>query len=91
MSLRTKLRYKAEAALDQMVNECWITATEQLKGIDGIRPNELLKMAAGGRNNTLKHALVTKITDHKERELEKFFNQQQELLPEEKAGKGKPK
>jgi len=91
MSLRKKLRYQAEAQLDKMLNALWVAAEEQIGEIPGIRAPELLKAASGGRTDTIKHELVTKITNYKELELERFFNRQQDLELEEKAGKGKSK
>jgi len=90
MSLRKRLRQQASEELDGLVEKLQERAAELTAGVDTMWGSELLKLAAGGRTNTLKHDLVTKMTNHREHELEKFFNRQQDL-PIEEPDKGKSK
>lgn len=87
MSLRKRLREQASSQLDGLVEKLQERATELTADIDSMWGTDLLKLAAGGRTDTLKHKLVTRLTDHKEHELEKFFNRQQPLPIEEPAEK----
>lgn len=88
MSLRKRLRAQASDQLDGLVVKLQERAAELTQGIDQMWGSDLLKLAAGGRTDTLKDKLVTRLTNHKEAELEKFFNQQEELdLAEEKVSK----
>ena len=91
MSLRKKLREQATKQLDGLVKEIQDRATFLTSDIDQMWGTDLLKLAAGGRTDTVKDKLVTRLTNHKELELEKFFDQQQELPIEEPAKKGKEK
>jgi hypothetical protein len=93
MGLRKRLRAQATEELDKLVIELQTKAAELTADIDQMWGSDLLKLAAGGRTDTIKDKLVTRLTNHKEHELEKFFNRQQELLPEEeeKPAKGKSK
>lgn len=90
MSLRAKLREQATSQLDGLVEKLQERATELTAGVDQMWGSDLLKLAAGGRTDTIKDKLVTRLTNHKEFELEKFFDQQQ-ALPLETPEKGKSK
>lgn len=90
MSLRAKLREQATSQLDGLVKELQEFAVSQTTGIDQMWGTDLLKLAAGGRTNTVKDKLVTRLTNFKEIELEKFFDQQQDL-PLETPDKGESK
>jgi len=87
MSLRKRLREQAAGQLDGLVEQLQERATELTQGIDQMWGTDLLKLAAGGRTETVKEKLVTRITNHKELELEKFFNKQQQmdLVPDKKG------
>jgi 2-oxo-4-hydroxy-4-carboxy--5-ureidoimidazoline (OHCU) decarboxylase len=95
MSLRKKLREQATSQLDGLVEKLQERATELTEGIDQMWGTDLLKLAAGGRTDTIKDKLVTRLTNHKEMELEAFFNKQQDLPieapAEEPPAKGKQK
>lgn len=91
MTLRAKLREQAAAQLDGLVKEIQERATFLTSDIDQMWGTDLLKLAAGGRTDTVRDKLVTRLTNHKELELEKFFDQQQELPIEEPPAKGKQK
>lgn len=96
MSLRKRLREQAAGQLDGLVEQLQERATELTRDIDQMWGTDLLKLAAGGRTETVKDKLVTRLTNHKELELEKFFDQQQKLPieeppPEETPAKGKQK
>ena len=45
---------------------------------------DLLRLSAGGRTESLRKKMVNQLTNHKEAELEKFFNSQQDLPLKEK-------
>jgi len=91
MSLRKRLREQAAGQLDGLVEQIQERATELTRDIDQMWGADLLKLAAGGRTDTIKDKLVTRLTNHKEAELEKFFNQQQQmdLVPSKKGGSEK--
>jgi len=89
-ALRKRLREQAGDQLDGLVEKLQERATELTSDIDQMWGTDLLKLAAGGRTDTIRDKLVTRLTNHKELELEKFFNQQQELL-EDPPAKGKSK
>lgn len=95
MTLRAKLREQATSQLDGLVEKLQERASELVKDIDQMWGTDLLKLAAGGRTDTVKDKLVTRLTNHKEVELEKFFDQQQSLplgdTPEGPPEKGKSK
>ena len=91
MSLRPKLRAQAAGDLDDLVSLLHIRAAELVEGIESMWGTDLLKLAAGGRTETIKDKLITRLTDHKEFELEKFFDQQQQALPLESQDKGESK
>ena len=94
MGLRQRLREKASGELHRMEMELHVAADKLRKGIPGISVADLLKLAAGGRTGTLRHGLVTAMTNHLESELEKHYNRQQDLLEEppfDKEGKDKGK
>lgn len=90
MTLRAKLREQAASQLDGLVEKLQERATELTAGTDQMWGTDLLKLAAGGRTDTVKDKLVTRITNQKEIDLEKFFDQQQKL-PLEDPEKGKSK
>lgn len=79
MTLRAKLREQAASQLDGLVEKLQERATELTAGTDQMWGTDLLKLAAGGRTDTVKDKLVTRITNQKEIDLEKFFDQQQKL------------
>lgn len=91
MSLRKRLREQAAGQLDGLVEQLQERATELTRDIDQMWGTDLLKLAAGGRTETVKDKLVTRLTNHKELELEKFFNKQQQmdLVPSKKGGSEK--
>ncbi len=91
MSLRKRLREQAAGQLDGLVEKLQERATELTTGIDQMWGTDLLKLAAGGRTKTIEDKLVTRLTDHKEVELEKFFNNQQDLPLKSQDKKGEPK
>ncbi len=96
MSLRKRLREQAAEQLDGLVKEIQERATFLTSDIDQMWGTDLLKLAAGGRTDTIRDKLITRLTNHKEGELEKFFNKQQGLPlekppAEEKPEKGKSK
>ena len=95
MTLRAKLREQATSQLDGLVEKLQERAAELTTGVDQMWGSDLLKLAAGGRTDTIKDKLVTRLTNHKEVELEKFFDQQQQLplddTPAEAPEKGKSK
>ena len=87
MSLRKRLRAQAAEELDKLVIEVQTKAAELTEGVDSMWGTDLLKLASGGRTDTIRDKLITRLTNHKEHELEKFFNRQQELLEEPAAEK----
>jgi len=92
MNLRKRLRKQAETDLTMMTVKLSTEATKLADRIPGLQQRDLLLIAAGGRTETMKDKAITAITNNKEKELEDFFNKQQELLPEEeKPAKGKSK
>lgn len=93
-NLRKRMRAKASEELDGLVVKLQVKAAELVAGVNEISGTDLLKLAAGGRTDTLKDKMVTRLTDHHENQLEAFFNDQQELLPESpvvEVPKGKSK
>lgn len=90
MTLRAKLRAQASHELAGLVTKLQDRATELTSEVDQMWGTDLLKLAAGGRTDTIKDKLLTRLTNHKEIELEKFFDQQQDL-PLETPEKGKSK
>lgn len=90
MSLRNRLREAAETDLDNLILRLQDNAVELIVQHPKILTQDLLKLAAGGRTDTVRTKVVTVLTNQKEVELEKFWNDQQSLpLDPEPKAKGK--
>ena len=88
MTLRQRLREAAETDLDELIDRLQDDAADLIVQHPKILTKDLLKLAAGGRTDSVRTKVVTALTNQKEVELEKFFNKQQELpmsKPELKA------
>ena len=92
MSLRQRLRVQAEDQLNGLIEQTrevvgeLVNKTPSLSVID-----DMLKLAAGGRTESLRIKTITALTNYKEKELEDFFNKQQDLLIEEPKPKKESK
>jgi len=89
MSLRKRLREAAETDLDDLISrlqEAALDLTSQYPN-NNYLPQDLLKLAAGGRTDTVRTKVVTVLMKQKEAELVKFFENNQQLLldPKPKA------
>lgn len=52
----------------------------------GIEKRDVFKLLAGGQTKTLEEAVITELANEKEDALERMYNSQMDLIPEEKAG-----
>ena len=88
MTFRRRLRADAEKKLDSMLNTVWILACEAVKA-DGsaTKPADLMRLLSSGQTKSLRNRLVTKLANEKVAELERIYNNQQELpLKVEESG-----
>lgn len=75
MTLRQKLRADAEkqlAGLREQMNEAAQKVTADLE----INPYDLMRLCCTGQTKTVKAQLITDLANHKERQLEKLYNDQ---------------
>ncbi len=89
MSLRKRLRDQAAKELKMIVEEVR-EATAVAAGRFGLNHLDVLRIAAGGRTDSVVAKAITDMANHKEAELEKIYNNQLGLaLEEQKKGKEK--
>ena len=50
----------------------------------GIEKRDIFKLLAGGQTKTLEEAVITELANEKEDALERMYNSQLDLIPEEK-------
>ena len=90
LSLRKILRDQAAKELKVIVADTQTYAIQRGKKA-GIGHNDLLRIAAGGRTDSLTAKAITDMAKYKEAELEKFYNAQLKLPIEGSDKKGKVK
>lgn len=81
-TLRQRLRVDAAKELDVLVGAAR-KALNNMAAKSGIGGIELGRMVGSSQTDSLEKALITKLADRKEAELEKIYNTQQSLLSEE--------
>jgi len=82
MTLREEMKKMAEADLDEKINAVKADASVIVKG-SGLTFEALLRLAAGGRTDTLRAQSVSRLVREQELELLKLYNDQQQLLEEQ--------
>ena len=90
MSLRQRLRRDAEAQLNVLIQ----AATEEVAGVclgTGLNPLDLMHVASANRNQSLRTRLIVILTNAKEKELEKLYNDQQKLDLDTESSHGETK
>lgn len=90
MSLRARLKKQAEADLDIMVEECRRVSDETVADT-GVDATELLKLAVGGRTDTIKTKALKALADAHEDQLEELLDSQEKLDLGDLSGSGKVK
>ena len=89
MSLRKRLRDQAAKELQVIVDGLRESAMMVAK-VRGLNTDDFLRIAAGGRTDSITAKAITDMANHKERELERIYNNQKGL-PIEEPVKGKSK
>ena len=82
LTLRQRLREDAEKQLDALIKST-VGAISPLAADSGLAVADLAKMVTAGDHKTLRHDMVTHLTNAKERELEKLYNNQMDLIQED--------
>lgn len=83
VTLRQRLRADAEKLLLVIRDEA-IEQLNKVAGEHGIDAKDLAKFLSEGQHKTLRNDLVTLLANNKERELEKLYNDQLDMLQEDK-------
>lgn len=83
LSLRQRLRQDAEKQLDNLL-ERTAEAIQPVAADSGLSVHDLAKAITPGDHKTLRHDMVTYLTNAKERELEKLYNNQMDLIQGDK-------
>jgi len=78
MSLRQRLREKAENRLDNLIERSHEAIAEIVAGTELPVPT-MARLVRGQRVDTLRKAAVTRLVDVAEREIEALYNKQQDL------------
>lgn len=82
MTLRQRLRQDAEKHLENLM-ERTAEAIKPIAKDSGLKVQDLAKLVTGGDHKTLAHDCVTTLTNAKERELERLYNSQMDLIQED--------
>ncbi len=89
MSLRKRLRDQAATELNIIVGSLQEFAAK-IGNSRGLNHLDVLRIAAGGRTDSIIAKVITDMANYKEAELEKIYNEQLVLeLEEQKKGKEK--
>lgn len=85
LTLRQRLRLDAEKKLDAMVSNMGAAAVRVCEEHESeIDPALLMQLASQPtKGKTLRHTLITKLTNEKELVLEKLYNNQMDLIQED--------
>lgn len=85
LTLRQRLRADAEEKLDGLIKAAGDAVDEILAGTN-LAAWDLMHLASSKQNKTLRAHMVTELANQKEAELERLYNNQQDLDLEEKDG-----
>jgi hypothetical protein len=83
MTLRQRLRADAEKKLDSLIAAAGDAVDEILAGTN-LAAWDLMHLASSKQNKTLRAHMVTELANQKEDELERLYNNQQDLDLEKK-------
>lgn len=78
LTLRQRLRADAETRLDKIISDSQDEVNKLLEGT-GLACWDVMLLATGRKNNTLRSHLVSKLANEAEEELERIYNAQQSL------------
>jgi len=85
MTFRQRLRATAEERLSKMTNATAARCMDVCKeSKTEINPYDVMRLAAGKRNESLHYRLVSELANEMEAELERIYNNQQDLPLEDK-------
>lgn len=82
LTFRQRLRADASDYLDTLINTVHNSAAA-VASETGATSKDLLRLACGGHVKSLREAVITKLANAREAELEAIYNQQQDLLGED--------
>lgn len=80
MTLRQRLRHDADekiGELEQLVSKAVTDAVEGA-GVE-LNPYDVMRLCTGGQTKSLRERVITELANQKEAELEKIYNDQQDL------------
>ncbi|KPK72262.1 MAG: hypothetical protein AMJ84_04555 [Acidithiobacillales bacterium SM23_46] len=82
VTLRQRLRQDAEKYLENLI-ERTAEAIQPIAKDSGLKVEDLAKLVTSGDHKTLAHDCVTTLTNAKERELERLYNSQMDLIQDD--------
>ncbi len=83
ISFRQRLRNQCAERLDVMAEAVRIAAQEVVEPYSQINPLHIMRLICTGQTKTLREDLITQLANETEAELEKIYNKQMNLLPED--------
>lgn len=79
-TFRQRLRADAEQTLISLINTAVILVTDDCKAVGTeINPADVMRAACTSQNKSLRYRLITELANEKVAELERIYNNQQEL------------
>ena len=80
MTFRQRLRAEAEERLDNIRSLMTIAAMRACEEANtDINPHDVMRLVSGTQTKSLRTRLITELANEKEAELEKIYNNQQDL------------